>query len=69
MATKIWDIFPYDIKSYENLNSLKKKIRNWKSNGCHCRLCKQYVHGVGYVDTFYYIFIVFNNYFYFLRCK
>ena len=52
LATKIWDIFAYDIKSVENLNSFKKRIRNWKPKGCYCRLCKQYVHGVEYVNTF-----------------
>ena len=48
----MWDIAPYDIKSVENLNSFKKKTRNLEPKGCHCRLCKRYVHGVGYVDTF-----------------
>ena len=52
LATKIWDIVPYGIKSVGNLNLLKKKIRNWEPKGCHCSLCKQYLRGVGYVDTF-----------------
>ena len=42
----------YGIKSVENLNLFKKKIRNWEPKGCHYKLCKQYLHGVGYVDTF-----------------
>ena len=40
LATKIWDILPYNIKSVENLNSFKKKIRNWEPIGCYCRLCE-----------------------------
>ena len=52
LPTKIWDIVPYDIKSVGNLNSFQKKIRNWEAKGYQCRLCKQYAHGVGYVDTF-----------------
>ena len=51
LATKIWNFVFYDIKSAENLNSFKKEIRNWETEGCHCRLQKQYVHGVGYVNT------------------
>ena len=51
LATKIWDIGPYHINSIENLNSFKKKIRNWEPKGCHCRLRKQYIQGVGYVET------------------
>ena len=54
LATKIWNIAPYYIKSVGNLNSFKKKMRNWEPKRCHCRLCKQYVHGVGYMDTFKY---------------
>ena len=30
LATKIWDIVPYEIKSVGNLNLFKKKIRNWE---------------------------------------
>ena len=69
LATKIWDIVPYHVKSVENLNSFIKKIRNWEPTGCHCWLCKQHVdfRTLGYVDTSYYNF--FYNYFYFLRCK
>ena len=48
----MWDIVPYDIKSVGNLTSFKKKIRNWEPKACHCRLRKQYVHDVRYVDTF-----------------
>ena len=52
LAAKIWDIVPNNIKSFGNLNLFKKKIRNWEPKGCHCRLYKQYLHDIGYVDTF-----------------
>ena len=52
LATKIWDIVPCDIKSNGNLNAFKEKIRNWEPKGCRCKLCRQYVHGIGYVDSF-----------------
>ena len=52
LATKIWDIAPCDIKSTGNLNSFKEKIRNWEPKGYHRKLCRQYVHGIGYVDSF-----------------
>ena len=52
LATKMQDIVPYEIKSLGNLNLFKKKIRNWEPKGCHCRLCKQYLHGVRYADIF-----------------
>ena len=59
LATKIWDMVPYEIKSVGYINLFKKKISNWEPKGCHCGLCKQYLHDVGYVDTL--IFIVFKN--------
>ena len=52
LVRKILDIVPYGIMSAVNLNSFKKKMRNWKPKACHCRLCELYVHGVGYLDTF-----------------
>ena len=52
VATKIWDIVPHEIKSVGNINLFKRKIRNWGLKGCHCRLCKQNLHDIGYVDTF-----------------
>ena len=52
LATKILDIIPCDIKSTGNLNSFKEKIRNWEPKGTHCKLCRQYVPGIGYVDSF-----------------
>ena len=52
VATKIWDIVPYKIKSVGNINWFKKKIGNLEPKGCNCSLSKQYLHGVGYVDTF-----------------
>ena len=52
LTTKIWDIVPYEIKLVGNINLFKKKTRNWELKGCHFRLCKQYLHSTGYVDTF-----------------
>ena len=52
LATNIWDIASHQIKSAGNTNFFKKKIRNWEPKGCHCRLCKQYLHGVRYADIF-----------------
>ena len=46
------DIVPNEIKLAKNLVLFKEKIRKWEPKGCHCRLCKVYVHGVGHIDTF-----------------
>ena len=52
LASKIWDIVPNDIKLAESLDLFKEKIRKWEPNGFHCKLCKTYIHGVGFIDTF-----------------
>ena len=57
-ATKIWDIVPYEIKSVGNLNLFKTEKRNWERKRCHSRLCKQYLHDVGYVDTFLFLLLL-----------
>ena len=52
LAIKISDIVPNDNKSVGHLSSFKEKIRNREPKWCHCRLCKQYLHVVGYMGTF-----------------
>ena len=37
---KIWNKFPYHIKSSENLKSFKKQIRNWDGTRCSCKICE-----------------------------
>ena len=49
MGPKIWSILPRDIKESVNLQTFKNKIKNWKPTGCPCRICKNYVQGVGYI--------------------
>ena len=46
---KIWNLIPNEIKSVDNLTAFKRHIRNWSPNKCPCRLCKTYIHHLGYV--------------------
>lgn len=43
-----WELVPEDIKASESLAIFKDRIRDWKPVGCKCRLCKEYVAGLGY---------------------
>ena len=45
-----WDLVPKDLQSITSLETFKKKIKNWKPEGCNCRLCKVYVQGVGFLN-------------------
>ena len=50
MGPKIWSIIPENIRNQSSLSLFSKKIKAWKPNNCPCRLCKIYVHGVGYIN-------------------
>ena len=47
-APKIWSIVPEEYKSLNSLAKFKKEIKKWQPRECPCRLCKNYVHCVGY---------------------
>jgi len=44
-----WKLVPEEIKQSKSLSAFKEKIRKWKPNGCTCRLCKNYIQGIGYI--------------------
>ena len=46
---KTWDLIPDDIKSSKSLQIFKQKIREWRPEGCTCRLCKEYIFNLGYL--------------------
>ena len=47
---KVWDIIPGCIKEASSLTIFKNKIKYWIPEGCPCRLCKDYIQGLGYVS-------------------
>ena len=49
LGPKIWEIIPSDIKSLEDLKDFKTAIKKWKPTSCPCRICKTYLHGVGFL--------------------
>ena len=49
LGPKIWELIPNDIKSLENLRDFKTAIKKWKPTLCPCRICKTYLHGVGFL--------------------
>ena len=46
----IWNSIPLDIRGVDSFNIFKSKIRQWKPEGCQCRLCLNYVSGVGFMQ-------------------
>ena len=48
---KIWNLIPNEIKQIPTISGFKEAIKNWFPPICPCRLCRDYIGGVGYVST------------------
>ena len=51
LGPKIWAVVPEEIKQKNSLNSFKESIKKWVPINCPCRLCKNYLNGVGFINT------------------
>ena len=49
LGPKIWELIPESFKTLESVASFKTEIKKWKPGSCPCRLCKNYIHQVGFV--------------------
>ena len=50
LGTKIWELVPKEIKDTDTLDKFKVLIKKWVPKPCPCRLCKTYVHRLGFVN-------------------
>ena len=50
LGSKIWNLIPMEMKSANNLQIFKNKIKTWIPKDCPCRLCKNYIVGVGFIS-------------------
>ena len=48
----IWNLILEELKNITSLNIFKKEIRRWKPKNCPCRICRNYVHNLGFVELF-----------------
>ena len=48
----IWNLIPAEMKSVDSLETFKSKIRMWKPSNLPCRICKNYIPNVGFLETF-----------------
>ena len=39
-----------ELKAIKSLNDFKEKIKGFEFKDCPCKLCKDYIQGVGYLD-------------------
>ena len=45
-------MLPDSLKSIETLEKFTAEVNTWLPTNCPCNLCKEYIAGVGYIDTF-----------------
>ena len=44
-----WQLLPEELKNSTSLPDFRRKIKKWQPVGCACRLCKVYIHSVGFI--------------------
>ena len=47
---KIWNLVPNELRNVSNFGTFKAEIRKWKPPNCPCRLCKNYIRNIGFVN-------------------
>ena len=45
-------MIPTEIRNAESLNIFKSKIKLWKPVSCPCRVCNNFIHGVGFCQYY-----------------
>ena len=49
----VWDtMLPDKLKSIQTIEKFKTDIKKWIPTNCPCTLCREYIAGVGYINTF-----------------
>ena len=50
LGPKIWSLVPDEIKKSKTTVEFKKLIKTWNTDKCPCRLCKNFVADLGFVN-------------------
>ena len=49
LSPKLWNLVPNEYKTIESLANFKAKTKTWVLEICPCRLCKIYIHQIGFI--------------------
>ena len=49
LGHKSWNLVLNEYKTIESLADFKAKIKIWVPENCPCRLCKTYIHQIGFI--------------------
>ena len=47
LGPKVWALVPNEMK--QSLGKFRNAIKQWKPTSCPCRLCKRYIHRIGFL--------------------
>ena len=50
LGPKLWNSLPEETKHAKSLAVFRQKVKSMTFDQCPCNLCREYVHGVGYID-------------------
>ena len=50
LGPKLWESIPDYLKNSKTLPALKSRLEKFNIDNCLCKLCKDYIHGVGYIN-------------------
>ena len=50
LGPKLWQILPQEYKNIDDIDVFKSRIKGWVPQNCPCRLCKTYIHHLGFVE-------------------
>ena len=50
LGPKIWALIPDELKNIKSLATFKDKLKKFEFENCPCKLCKEYIQGVGYIN-------------------
>ena len=50
LGPKIWELIPDNVEHAKSLSAFKNALRTLNIDKCPCKLCRDYIHGVGYIN-------------------
>ena len=50
LVPKIWELVPDNVTHAKSLSAFKIALKKLNIDNCPCKLCKDYIHGVGYIN-------------------
>ena len=49
-ASKVWQMLPMEIRNLKSLEDFRNNIRRWEPDECDCKLCKDFVSNLVYLN-------------------